>query len=309
MQAVKKVLVTGGSGMIGSHLTPLLLEKGYEVSHLGRSKRTSGVVKNFVWDPEKNTLDPEALKDIDAVVHLAGVSVADKRWNARHKREVISSRTDTARMLVERLRSLPGHRVTTLVSASGISYYGLDDPARDAFIESDPPADDFMARVTVAWEREVQTAGTLGIRTVMLRTGVVLSSKGGALEKLALPVRFFVGAPLGTGRQYVNWIHIDDLCNLYIKAIEDSSMTGAYNAVAPDPVTNIQMTKAIARSLKRPLWLPPVPGFVVKLIAGGVAEIVLRGGKISSGRIQDAGFRFKFPILKAALDDLHRPLP
>lgn len=306
---MKRVLITGGSGMIGRHLTDRLLQRGYEVSHLGRSKRDSGSVKTFVWDPKKNILDPEALSGIDAIVHLAGAGVADKRWTERRKQEIHSSRVDTARLLVQRLESLRGHRVTTLVSASGISYYGLGDPKSDAFIESDPPADDFMARVAVAWEREVQAAGRLGIRAAMLRTGVVLSSRGGALEKLALPVRLFIGAPLGTGKQYVNWIHIDDLCSLYIKAIEDNSMTGAYNAVTPGPVTNIEMTKAIASTLRRPLWLPPVPGFVVKLIAGEVGELILKGGKISAGKIQNVGFHFRFPVLKSALSDLNRPLP
>ncbi|HEX8037833.1 MAG TPA: TIGR01777 family oxidoreductase, partial [Chryseosolibacter sp.] len=229
--------------------------------------------------------------------------IADRRWNERRKKEILLSRTESARLLNETLRTHP-HHVTAFISASGISYYGLEDRGR-SFIESDPPAGDFMAGVATAWEREVDALRGAGLRIVKVRTGVVLAREGGALKKLETPVKFFVGAPLGSGHQYVNWIHLDDLCQVYVKAIEDTSMQGAYNAVAPNPVTNRELTRAIAKVLKRPLWLPAVPGFAVKLLAGEVAEVVLKGGKVSAEKIEKAGFEFQFKTINRALQALY----
>ena len=302
MKKTKKVLITGGSGMIGRRLTTLLLAKGYDVAHLGRSKRNSSV-PSFLWDPAAQLIDTGALRDVDVIIHLAGASVADKRWNARRKQEILLSRTQSAELLAKTLKETD-HEVRTFISSSGISYYGLDNPRVKAFVETDPPANDFMAGVTVAWEREVQQIADPAIRKVMIRTGVVLGREGGALKKLVTPVKYFVGAPLGTGHQYFNWIHLDDLCGIYMKAIEDPQMAGAFNAVAPNPVTNRELTRTIAHVLKRPLLLPPIPAFVVKLIAGDVAELVLRGGKIASEKIEKAGFEFRFRTVNKALEDL-----
>ncbi len=298
----ENILITGGSGMIGRRLTTLLTERGYRVSHLSRAQHNSPV-KTFLWAPDRGWIDEEALENADAIVHLAGAGIADKRWNERRKAVILSSRVESSRILADHLQKDP-RRVRAIISASGISYYGLEDPPSGAFRESDAPGEDFMAQVTIAWEREINRINDPRIRTVFIRTGVVLSEKGGALEKLVLPVRYLVGAPLGSGRQFVNWIHLDDLCGMYIKAIEDTRMHGPYNGVAPNPVSNRELTKQIAKVLKRPLWLPPVPGFVVKLIAGEVAELVLKGGKISSQKIQEAGFEFQFKTVDAALQEL-----
>ena len=287
--------------MIGRRLTSLLLQKGYRVCHLGRTKNRNGV-KSYLWDPYKKEIEKEALRDVDVIIHLAGAGIADKRWTEKRKREILRSRTEPTRLLYETLSSVQ-HRVNTFISASGISYYGLRDKG-SAFVESDQPADDFMARVTIAWEKEADEIERSGLRVVRIRTGVVLSPDGGALEKLVTPVKFFVGAPLGSGKQYMNWIHLDDLCGIYIKAIGDDSMRGAYNAVAPEPVTNERLTEEIAKILKRPLWLPAVPGFIVKAIAGEVADVVLSGGKISSEKVEKAGFSFRFPTLREALRDV-----
>ena len=301
MQDSKKILITGGSGTIGQRLTQLLVKRGHHVSHLGRSKRDSRV-KTFLWNPEKKDIDAAALRDVDVIVHLAGAGIADKRWNEGRKREILVSRTGSTRLLNEALSGMR-HKVKTFVSASGISFYGLDACPRGTFVESDLPASDFMAVVAVAWEKEVNEMPS-SIRKVMIRTGVVLSRNGGALEKLAMPIRYFVGAPLGSGQQVVNWIHLDDLCGIYMKAIDQPQLSGPFNAVAPNPVTNKELTREIARILKRPLWLPPVPGFVVQAIAGGVAEIVLNGGKISSEKIESTGFKFQFSTVGEALVDL-----
>lgn len=302
MQPVKNIRITGGSGLIGMKLTALLSERGYVVSHLGRSRRETGI-KTFIWNPSKGEIDADALKDVDAVIHLAGAGIADHRWNARRKKEILLSRTQSARLIQESLRK-QRKRLVAFISASGISYYGLEWNEKP-FVETDPPADDFMARVTIAWENEARELETLGVRVVMLRTGVVLSREGGALRKLETPIRFFLGAPLGSGEQYVNWIHIDDLCRMYVMALEDASMNGVYNAVAPNPVTNRDLTKAIANVLKRPIWLPRVPGFIVKVIAGQVATLVLKGGRISCSKIEDSGFEFSFPTIEEALKALY----
>lgn len=287
--------------MIGQRMTDLLTQKGYEVSHLGRSKKTKNI-RTFIWDPLRSEIEEGAVGDIDVIIHLAGAGVSDKRWNAKWKEEILLSRTQSTRLLNETL-AREKHQINTFISASGIGYYGLEDKGSE-FVESDPPGQDFMARVATAWEEEVDKLDKAGLRIVKIRTGVVLSREGGALKKLADPVKFFVGAPLGSGKQLVNWIHIDDLCRIFIRAIEDPSMQGPYNAVAPQPVTNKTLTVEIARALKKPLWLPSVPGFVVKLIAGDVAEIVLRGGKVSSQKIDRAGFDFQFIDVRAALKDL-----
>lgn len=289
--------------MIGTRLTSLLLEKGYSVFHLGRKKRT-GEVGTFVWDPSRMEIDTRAVRDVDVIIHLAGAGIADERWNERRKREILISRTEPTRLLCDTLSKIE-HRVGAFISASGIGYYGLEEK-NTPFQESDPPAGDYAARVTLAWEQGADEAKKQGLRVVKLRTGLVLSAQGGALKKLAAPVKFMVGAPLGSGRQIVNWIHVDDVCNIYIKAIEDVSMNGVYNAVAPQPVTNKELTEEIAKVLKRPLWLPPVPGFIVRIIAGEVAQLVLNGGEVSCAKIQRAGYVFQFPDIRLALMDLLR---
>jgi len=304
MPHAKKILVTGGSGMIGTRLTEQLIRKGYEVSHLGRSVRRKDIA-TFLWNPHENRIAQGVLRDIDVIIHLAGAGIGDKRWNSKVKKEILRSRTDTTRLLKETLAA-EAHQVSAFISASGTNYYGLEDPGRK-FVESDGPGKDFMARVTVAWESEADNIARGGLRVVKIRTGFVLSSAAISLKRLTLPVKLFVGAALGSGRQFLSWIHVDDLCEIYIKAIEDVSMQGVYNAVAPNPVTNETMTREIARVLNRPLWMPPVPGFIVKLIAGEVAEIVLKGGKISAEKIEAAGFDFQFRTIDKALEDLLAP--
>ena len=300
MSVGKNILITGGSGMIGMRLTTFLVGKGHNVSHLSRSQGRAAV-RTFKWDPERSYIDSHALADADTIIHLAGAGIADKRWSARRKQEILLSRTESTRLIAEALVRIP-NRVKTLISASGISYYGLAESKR-SFIESDVPGDDFMAKVSIAWEKEVDAARDR-VRVVKIRTGVVLNKDGIAMKKLTMPVKFFVGAPLGSGKQCVNWIHIDDVCRIYVKAVEDATLQGAYNAVAPNPVTNAELTRELARVLKRPMFLPPIPGFLVRLIAGEVADVVLKGGSISSLKIQQTGFEFQFKTVRSALEDL-----
>lgn len=286
--------------MIGSRLTEMLTQKGHQVSHLGRTKK-SGKVKSFVWDVEKEELDSEALSGVDTIIHLAGAGVADKRWNESRKKEILESRTKSSSLLYHTLKK-GNHTVKTVVSASAIGYYGFCLDER-IFTEESNPGSDYLAQVTKQWEEAVDNISSLGIRVAKLRIGIVLSEKGGALVEMANPIRLGVGAALGTGRQYLSWIHIDDLCAMFMKAVEDDQMIGAYNAVC-DWVTNKALTRSIAKVLKKPLWLPPVPGFIMKIIVGEMAVIVVNGSKVSSEKIRKTGFTFQYPNLSEALKSL-----
>lgn len=296
----KKILITGASGLVGSRLTEMLLQKGHQVSHLGRTKK-NGQVKSYVWNVEKAEFDAEALVGVDAIIHLAGAGVADKRWNENRKKEILESRTKSSALLYEMLKKRI-HAVKAVVSASAIGYYGFCLDER-IFTEESKPGSDYLAQVTQQWEQEVDKIASLGIRVAKLRIGIVLSEKGGALAEMAKPIRFGVGAPLGTGKQYLSWIHIDDLCAMFIKTVEDDQMHGAYNAVC-DWVTNEAITKWIAKVLNKPLLLPPIPGFVMKLVVGEMAVIVVNGSKVSSEKIRNTGFAFQYPELSEALRNL-----
>ncbi len=299
---IHKILITGASGLVGTHLTELLLQKGHQVSHLGRRKQR-GNVPSFVWDIEHISLDIEALNGVDTIINLAGAGVADKRWTAQRKKEILESRKYSTQLLFETLKNQK-HSVKTLVGASAIGYYGFG-MGDEVFTEESRAGNDFLARVTKQWEEETDLISSLGVRIVKLRIGIVLSEKGGALVEMAKPIRLGVGSPLGTGKQYLSWIHIDDLCAMFIKSTEDEKMQGAYNATR-DWLSNADLTKAIAHVLKKPLWLPNVPSFVMKIILGEMAGMVLNGSKVSSEKIQKAGFQFKYDELEGALRNLLR---
>jgi uncharacterized protein (TIGR01777 family) len=297
----KHILITGASGLVGTRLTNLLLAKGHDVSHLGRSKKP-GKVKTYVWDIEKFAIEPGALQGVDTIIHLAGAGVAEKRWTKNRKTEILTSRTKSSELLYSELKK-GTHTVTAVVSASAIGYYGFDDN-ETLLTELSAPGDDFLAQVTKKWEDEVDQINSLGIRVVKLRIGIVLSDKGGALKQMAAPVKMFAGAPLGTGKQNLSWIHLDDLCAMFIKAAEDGQLKGAYNATGPYAVTNKEMTTAIAKVLDKPLLFPPVPAFVLKVVLGEMADIVVNGSSVSSEKIQKTGFVFQFNSLERALENL-----
>jgi uncharacterized protein len=301
MTLSNNILITGASGLIGTRLTELLIGRQAVVSHLGRSK-TNSTVPSFTWDVNQGTIEPEALTGVDTIVHLAGAGIADKRWTKHRKQEILQSRIKSTRLLYDFLKKNK-HSVKVFVTASGMSYYGYGDETQ-VFTESSPVADDFLANVVQQWEAEADKITQLGIRVVKMRIALVLSEKGGALKELATPVKLFAGAPLGSGKQLMSWIHIDDLCGMFIKAIDDAAMRGAYNAAGPYPVTNREMTKAIGKALGKPVILPGVPPILLKVMLGEMAEMILKGSHISADKIVDAGFQFKFPTLNSALEDL-----
>lgn len=295
---MNKILITGASGLIGTRLTEMLTQQGYAVAHLGRSKK-SGPVPSFMWDVHAGTIDEKAFEGVDTVIHLAGAGVADKRWTSARKKEILESRIKSTALLAKALEK--NTSVKTVVCASAIGYYGFGTHKIE-FDETSSPGNDFMADVVKAWEAEEDKIQNK--RVVKLRIGIVLSSRGGALKEMARPVRWGVGAPLGSGMQFISWIHLDDLCRMFIKAMKDSTMQGAYNATGPYAVTNHKLTKAIATHLNKPLWFFPIPAWVLKVIVGEMAEIVLKGSIVSSKKIQNAGFEFLYPKLDDALKNL-----
>lgn len=299
---METILITGASGLIGRHLTVLLKERGYRVIHLSRFPSKKNVAETFVWDIDKQTIDEQAVKEADYIVHLAGAGITHHRWTTAQKKEIINSRVESIQLLFNTIqktnKSLKG-----FISASGVGIYG-GWTKQKIYMENDPPASDFLGKVCKKWEDASESISQLGIRVVKLRTGIVLTDKGGALKKIAMPIKFFIGAPLGNGKQYIPWIHIDDICAMYIKAIEDNRMQGAYNAVAPEHITNTGLTKMIAHTLHRPLIVPHLPAFIIKWLLGKMAVIVLEGSRVSCKKIQDTGFQFKFPTVKTALKEL-----
>ncbi|MFZ1806345.1 MAG: TIGR01777 family oxidoreductase [Cyclobacteriaceae bacterium] len=297
----KNVLITGASGLVGTRLTALLQQKGYQISHLSRSKG-SGPIPTFQWNVSDGTMENGAINSIETIVNLAGAGIADKRWFASRKKEILESRTKSSELIYQTLKQSE-HKVKTFVSASAIGIYG-DAGSEKIFTEEDQPADDFLANVVKQWEASVDKIESLGIRVVKIRIGILLSEKGGALAEMIKPIKWGVGSPLGSGKQLMSWVHIDDACWMFIKAIEDQSMHGAYNAVAPTPITNKEMIAAIAKELDKPLWAPNVPGFILKLVLGEMSELVLRGSWVSSIKIQNSNFDFNYAKVDEALKDL-----
>ncbi|MBB6330529.1 uncharacterized protein (TIGR01777 family) [Chryseobacterium sediminis] len=294
------VLITGASGMIAKELAKKI-GKEYDIRFLTRKKEHD---HEYEWDIRKGNIDETALENVSHIIHLAGANISEKRWTPERKRELISSRVDSAELLRSALRK-NNIKLKSFISASGINFYGTETSEK-IYTESDPPGNDFLSEVVVLWERAADDfkEQNLAERVVKIRTAVVLSEKDGALKKMVPPIQYYIGSPLGSGRQYMPWIHIEDICSIYELALKNSTMNGAYNAVSPQHITNKDLTKNIAKILGKPLFMPNVPGFVLKLIFGELATAILEGSRASSQKIQDAGFRFKFPDLNEALRDL-----
>lgn len=297
----KTILITGGTGLIGSHLTKLLLDKGHKVRYLSRDPDQSGPVPMYEWDVKSGTIDKRAIEGVDAIIHLAGAGIADKKWTKERKKVILKSRTESTKLLNKTLRENE-NQVKTFISASAIGYYGHDTGGVWKK-ENSRFGDDFLATVTKEWENSV---GELPdeLRKVKIRIGIVFSDEGGALAEMVKPIKWYVGAPLGSGDQYMSWIHIEDLCRIFAFAVENDALIGIYNATAPNPATNKEVTKKAAKALGKPLFLPNVPGFVLKIALGEMASMVLGGSKVSCEKIQEDGFEFNYPELEPAVNDL-----
>lgn len=301
---MKTILITGGSGMIGRRLSEMLIKKGYDVIWLSREKHIKAKIPRYKWDLLKGEVDKEALEEADVIVHLAGVGIAEGRWTEARKRMIVGSRVRSAHILLDKLKAMDT-KIDAFISASAMGYYGATTTDKVYTEEDKHDENDFLSETCYKWEEQAKQFTTdLGIRSVSIRTGVVLSKDSELIKKAVLPTKLWLGAPLGKGSQYMNWIHLDDLCRIYIKAIEDETMQGAYNAVAPEYTTNVQFMKAIANVLRKPMFLPRVPEFVFKWVLGESAQIILEGSRISSKKILKTGFRFRYKKLTDALKDI-----
>jgi uncharacterized protein (TIGR01777 family) len=296
------VLITGATGLIGRNLTGLLQQNGYKVNILSRKRITVPGVNVFLWDPDHGEVDEEAVKASDYIIHLAGTNIAGKRWTAAQKEEIFRSRIGSGLLLLNKARET-GSNIKAFISASGVNYYGTLTSEK-IFVESDPPASDFLGRICKVWEETADEFAKLGSRSVKIRTALVLSEKGGILEKMATTARMGVIPVFGNGRQYMPWIHIDDLSRIYLKAVTDPTMHGAFNAVAPEHVTNREFMKTLAEVRDKPFIIPSVPAGVLKLAFGEMAGLLLEGSRISSEKIRKTGFEFRYPVLKEAFISL-----
>ncbi|GAB2454847.1 NAD-dependent epimerase [Hymenobacter qilianensis] len=300
----QKVLITGGTGLIGTRLAELLIDAGYEVALLSRQTGASHY-HTFRWDPRHDTLDPAAIRYADYIINLAGSSVSDGKWTDERKREILESRLDGTRLLAKELAK-GEHHVRAFLSASAIGIYG--DSGDKLVNEETPPntpSDDFLADVSRKWEQAAHEVEALGIRTIVVRIGIVLSTEGGALPQMARPVKLMAGAALGSGKQFMSWIHLDDLCRLLIQMLDEPQWQGTYNAVSPNPVTNQTFTETLADVMHRPLVLPKVPAFALNLMMGEMSEIVLASQRVSAEKVLKQGFTFEYPNLKGALESFY----
>ena len=296
----KNVLISGGSGFIGRHLTALLIAKGYSVSILSRSeKQNKENVFYYKWDVVNQTIDEKAVLNADYIIHLAGENIAEQRWTAKRKAAIIDSREQSTLLLYSVLKK-NNKKLDAFISASAVGIYGAVN-GEEICTEDMRPANDFLGYTCQKWEDSLDFIENLNSRTVMIRTGLVLGKNEGFLKKLTPLFKYRLGSALGSGKQYMPWIHVDDLCAIYYQAIVDPAMSGPYNAAINDNTTNSVFSKTLACVFGYSIWLPNVPAFVLKLFMGQMAIIVLTGRRVSSDKIEQTGFKFQFKNLEGAL--------
>ena len=298
---MEKILITGGSGLLGQHLAEYLSSQNYELKLLSRKKNLNKS-NIYFWDLNSGQIEEDALNGIDHIIHLAGAGIAEKRWTEKRKNKIIDSRVKSTELLFNEVNKMY-IKPRTFISASAIGYYGAVTNEK-IYTEEDNPGDDFQGEVCQQWESSSQKFGELGIRNVQLRFGVVLSAEGGVLPKMMLPIKFGVGSAMGTGNQFVPWVHIKDVTRIIEKSILDEDISGPYNIVAPEFKTNNEFMNAIAGKLGKPLFMPNIPSFILNLILGEMSQIVLEGSRISSKKILDSTYTFSFPVLDRALSNL-----
>lgn len=301
------VLITGGTGLIGTALTKALLQKGYEVIILTRDagrKQFGDGIRYTNWDVKKQQMDIKALQQADHIVHLAGAGVVEKSWTEKYKKEIVDSRTESSRLIIDTLKN-NSNSVKTVISASAIGWYGADRDPVKPFTEPHTADEHFLGQTCRLWEGSIEPVATLGKRLVKLRIGIILSNEGGALAEFKKPVQFGAAAILGSGKQMVSWLHIDDLCRMFIYALENENLQGSYNAVAPQPVSNKTLMLTLAKTMKGKFFIPLyVPKFVLKVMLGQRSIEVLKSATVSCKKILDAGFKFNYEDIETALAHL-----
>ncbi|MDR6300525.1 TIGR01777 family oxidoreductase [Mesonia maritima] len=298
-----KVLITGATGLVGTEIAKQCQEEGISVHYLTTSKdkiEHKNNYKGFYWNPKKGEVDKNCLKGVSKIINLAGSSIA-KRWTKENKKVILESRIQSLQTL-HKLLSENNHTIDQLVSASAIGVY--PSSLQRLYDEESPEiANNFLGEVVTKWENEADKFSDLGIEVAKIRIGIVLSEQGGALPKISKPVKYYVGAPLGSGKQWQSWIHLEDLAGIFMHAIQ-KNLEGVYNAVAPNPVSNKKLTSCIASKMEKPLILPKVPGFILKVLLGDMAAIVLDSQMVSNKKIEASGYRYKFTHIDLALENL-----
>lgn len=303
----KTILITGGTGLVGQYLTNMLLAAGHEVIVLTRKPAHQPAKQGLSfakWDVASGFIDAAAVAAADAVVHLAGAPVVAKPWTDAYKKEIVDSRVQSGQLIAEALHTLD-NKISTVVSASAIGWYGADVPGHPAFVETDPADAQFLGETCRLWEAAITPVASMGRRLVIPRIGIVLAKDGGALAEFKKPLQFRVAGVLGNGRQMVSWIHIHDLCRMIIYALYEPSVNGVYNAVAPHPVSNEALTLTLAKAMHGKAFIKMnVPEFVLNTMMGERSVEVLKSTNVSAHKIQSAGFAFQFPTIEKALQDL-----
>ena len=303
---METILMTGGTGLVGRALTRLLVERGYKVIILTR-RLPGGVIPDNVsyalWDINKQQIDVQAVQRADHIVHLAGAGVVAKKWTAAYKKEIAESRTNSSRLIIDTLKA-HSNSIKAVISASAIGWYGADT-GTEWFTETAPAKKYFLGDTCRLWEESIEPVTALGIRLVKLRIGIVLSNDGGALVEFKKPLRFGIAAILGNGKQMISWIHIEDLCRLFIYAIENESVNGSYNAVSPAPVNNKELNVKLARAIRGKFYIPVhIPSFLLKLLLGKRSIEILKSTTVSCKKIKGVGFIFLYPSVESALQAL-----
>jgi uncharacterized protein (TIGR01777 family) len=299
-----KVLITGATGLIGKQLTTLLLQNGVNVHYLTTSKRkieNEPNYKGFYWNPTQGIIDENCILGVDAIIHLAGASIS-KRWSNTYKQEIVESRLDSSNLLFKALKS-NSNQVKQIISASGTAIYPNSNSI--IYTENSPEiSNTFLGNLVIKWEESIDKFKLLDITVCKFRTGIVLSNKGGALLEMVRPIKLGFGAAFGNGKQMQSWIHIHDLAALYFYAIEHK-WEGVFNAVSPSPTSNELITKTIASVLKKPLFMPNIPQFVMKLLLGEMHVLLFENKNISSNKVTDLGFEFKYKSIDQAIENLY----
>ncbi|TKB99610.1 TIGR01777 family oxidoreductase [Pedobacter cryotolerans] len=302
----QKILITGATGLVGSKLIPALQRLGHEINILSRNDNQIKGVKTFIWDVYAQKIDKGCLIGVDTIIHLAGEGIADKRWTAERKQQIIDSRVLSTQLLYQTIKET-NSSVKSFVSASAVGFYG--DRGDEILTEESASGTDFLSECCVNWENAVDEGLKMDIRVAKIRIGLILSKEGGALAAMEKPIQFFVGAPLGSGKQWMPWIHLDDILGIFIKAVEDQNMIGAYNACAPFPVTNKFLTKSIAKQLNRPVWPVNVPKFALNALLGEMSILPLMSNNTLSKKILNSGYKFAYTNLDDALAAIYTPNP
>lgn len=303
MNEKKRILIAGATGLIGKEIVKQCLEASIAVNYLTTSKEkivNEDGYQGFYWNPSKNEIDSKAFVGVSAIINLAGATVS-KRWTKRYKEIILESRVQTAKVLYDFLKS-HAHEVSHYLSASGVSIY--PSSKRRLYAESETDiSDSFLGEVTVAWEAAADRFSDLNVKVSKVRTGVVLDEDGGALPQMVKPIKYGVGAPLGSGKQWLSWIHIEDIAGIYLFLLKEK-FGGVFNGVAPSPVTNCKLTKIIASQLDKPLWLPKVPGFMLRLLLGEMGDLVLESQLVSAQKLEAQGYRYRYVNVEKAIEDL-----